>query len=106
MRQVVAGAGEHLADDGLLIVLGNWAVTDEPWEERLAGWVPEGCDALVLQRELLDPYEYIEIWLADAGLAGSREYAHRYAEWLDYFASAGIEAVGLGWLALRRSGRA
>lgn len=105
MRQVVAGAGEHLADDGLLIVLGNWAVTDEPWEERLAGWVPQGCDALVLQRELLDPYEYIEIWLADAGLAGSREYAHRYAEWLDYFASTGIEAVGLGWLALHRSGR-
>ncbi len=106
MQQVVAGAGEHLAEDGLLVVLGNWAITAEPWQQRLAGWVPEGCDALVLERERLDPFEYIEIWLADAGLAGSREYARRYAEWLDYFASAGIEAVGLGWLALRRSGRA
>lgn len=106
MRRVVADAGEHLADGGLLVVLGNWAITDEPWQQRLTGWVPEGCDALALQRERLDPYEYIEIWLADAGLAGSREYARRYAEWLDYFASAGIEAVGLGWLALRRSRRA
>lgn len=105
MRHVVASAGDHLADDGVLIVLGNWAVTAEPWEERLAGWIPAGCDGLVLQRELLDPYEYIEIWLADAGLAGSREYARRYAEWLDYFASSGIEAVGLGWLAVHRSGR-
>lgn len=106
MRQVVAEAGARLAEDGLLIVLGNWAITAEPWQQRLTGWVPEGCDALVLERERLDPYEYIEIWLADAGLAGSREYPRRYAEWLDYFASVGIEAVGLGWLALRRSGRA
>lgn len=105
MREVVAGAAAHLGDDGTLVVLGNWAVTAEPWQERLAGWVPSGCDALVLQRELLDPYEYVELWLADAGLVGHPDYPRRYAEWLDYLDASGIEGVGMGWLALRNSGR-
>jgi methylase of polypeptide subunit release factors len=107
VREVVTGGAAHLADGGTLTVLGNWAVTSgQSWEDRLAGWIrPTGCDALVLQRELLDPYEYIEIWLTDAGLAGSPEYLDRYRDWLDYFSGAGIEAVGMGWISLRKAGR-
>jgi methylase of polypeptide subunit release factors len=105
MRRVVAEAGPRLNPGGTLIVLGNWAITDQPWAERLAGWVPSGADALVLQREVLDVYEYIELWLADAGLAGGSEYAQRYAEWLDYFAACGIKQVGMGWFALHNGGR-
>ncbi len=105
MRTVVSGAADHLTNDGLLVVLGNWPVTAQPWTERVADWIPAGCDALVLQRELLDAYEYVELWLADAGLVGAPEYRQRYAEWLDYFDAAGIHAVGLGWLALRKTGR-
>jgi methylase of polypeptide subunit release factors len=105
MREVVSGSAGHLADGGTLVVLGNWAVTKEPWEERLKAWLPPGCDALVLQRELLDPFEYVELWLADAGLAGAPDYDRRYAEWLDYFVAAGIEGVGMGWLAVHNAGR-
>jgi methylase of polypeptide subunit release factors len=105
MREVVSRAADHLADGGLLVVLGNWPDGVRPWRERVAEWLPAGCDALVLQREFLDAYEYVELWLADAGLVGTDGYRDRYTEWLDYFAAAGIEAVGMGWLALRRSGR-
>lgn len=106
MRAVVTGASDHLADDGYLVVLGNWATTSRDWTERLAGWIaPTGCDALVLQRERLDPFEYVELWLADAGLADTPGYVQRYLDWLDYFTSCGIESVGLGWLVLHRSGR-
>ncbi|HAM43978.1 MAG TPA: transferase [Propionibacteriaceae bacterium] len=106
MRTVVTEAVEHLNPDGTLIVLGNWALTDQPWEERLSEWIaPTGCDALVLQREVLDPYEYVELWLADAGLDSTTEYAQRYTEWLDYFDDCGIRRIGMGWLALRASGR-
>ncbi|MFT4108926.1 methyltransferase [Propionicimonas sp.] len=105
MQEVVSAASGHLLDGGRLVVLGNWAVTERAWEERLAGWIPADCDAIVLERERLDPYEYIELWLADAGLAGTDAYPARYAEWLDYFAAQGIRSVGLGWLALSRSGR-
>ena len=48
--------------------------------------------------------EYVELWLADAGLAGTAGYRERYAEWLDYFDALGIEAVGMGWLVLHQAG--
>jgi hypothetical protein len=89
------------------VVLGNWAMTEgEPWQERVAGWIPAGHDALVLQREHLDPFEYIEIWLADAGLAGSDDYLPGYREWLEYFRRQRITGVGMGWLFVRNSGSA
>ena len=102
MRAVVTGAPTHLNPGGALQVLGNWAITaDQPWQDRLADWIaPTGCDAMVLQRERLDPYEYIELWLADAGLTGTPEYAPRYAEWAAYFTQLGIVGVGMGWLTL------
>lgn len=108
VRRVVTEGAGLLNPGGVLQVLGNWAVVaGEPWQDRLRSWIdPTGCDALVLQRERLDPYEYIEIWLNDAGLVGSPDYAPRYRAWVDYFDSLGVEAVGLGWIALRRSERA
>ncbi len=104
VRRVVTEGAALLRPGGTLQVLGNWAITeDEPWQDRLRAWVePTGCDALVLMRERLDPYEYVEIWLNDAGLAGAPGYAARYREWLDYFAGLGITGVGMGWIALRR----
>ncbi len=102
MRQVVRGA--PLNHGGRLVVLGNWASTrSRPWQERVAEWIPPGCDALVLQREALDPYEYIELWLADAGLAGTPEYLPAYRRWLDYFDAQQITGVGMGWMFLTRS---
>jgi hypothetical protein len=100
------GAG-HLADDGTLQVLANWAHPVEgSWQDRLLSWIgPTGCDAFVVQRETLDVYEYIELWLSDAGLAGSPDYARRYVEWVDYFEHLGIGAVGMGWLTLHKAGR-
>lgn len=107
MAEVVRGGADHLTEGGVLQVLGNWAhVAGEDWQDRLADWIrPGGCDALVVQRERLDVYTYVEIWLADAGLLGTPDYARRYAEWVDYFSALGIEAVGMGWIWLHRTGR-
>lgn len=108
VRRVLVEGASHLAPGGVLQILGNWAVTDdEPWEERVRGWIDQtGCDGLVLQREHLDPYEYIELWLGDAGLLGTDEYAPRYRQWLDYFEGLGITGVGMGWMMLHRVDRA
>ncbi|GAA1426310.1 class I SAM-dependent methyltransferase [Microlunatus lacustris] len=107
VEQVVRGGVEHLAEDGTLQVLANWAhVRGQEWTDRVSGWFAgSGCDAHVVQREVLDVHEYAELWLADAGLAGSPAYLPRYVEWLDYFEALGIEAVGMGWLLLHRAGR-
>jgi len=107
MRDIITGAGPHLTDGGSLHIVGNWAhVRGSSWSERVAAWIPRGCDGFFVERETLDPYEYIEIWLADAGLAGKPDYAARYSEWLDYFDQLNIEGVGMGWVTMVKSGSA
>lgn len=105
VRAVVSQAADHLNPGGTLQVLGNWAVTEEPWAERLAGWIPSGCDALIMERERLSAYEYVEMWLADAGLVGDPQWQPRYREWLDYFDSLGIREVGMGWIEVQAHDR-
>ncbi|MDO5684117.1 MAG: methyltransferase, partial [Propionibacteriaceae bacterium] len=107
VETIVRRSVDHLTPGGSLQVLGNWAILDpDRWTERLADWIPAGCDALVMERERLDPFEYIEIWLADAGLIGHPDHGRRYREWLDYFDDLGITGVGMGWLMVHRSGSA
>ncbi|WP_114558932.1 DUF7059 domain-containing protein [Desertihabitans aurantiacus] len=108
VRRVVADGTRHLAPGGTLQVLANWAhVRGEHWGDRVSGWVAgSGCDLFAVQREVLDPAAYVELWLADAGLAGSPSYRERYHRWLDYFDELGVEAVGMGWLAVHRAERA
>ncbi|WP_316670764.1 methyltransferase [uncultured Propionibacterium sp.] len=108
VETIVRQGPDHLADGGLLQVLANWADTrDMAWQDRLSGWTAgTGCDLWVIQRERLDVYEYIETWLADAGLDGGEQWGPRYRRWLDYFERLGITGVGMGWIMLRNSGAA
>jgi hypothetical protein len=107
VRRVVTGAPEHLRPGGWAQVLANWVIErDRPWDERLREWIEgSGCDAWVVQREVADPAEYVELWLKDAGLHGAPDYAERYDAWLSWFEEQGVEAVGFGWLNLRRTDR-
>lgn len=103
VETVVRQGVEHLADGGVLQVLANWAhVHGERWTDRVGGWLEPGLDVHVVERDVLDPYAYVELWLADAGLAGTPDYTERYATWCAYLDALGIEAVGMGWLLARR----
>lgn len=106
VEQVVRDGAAHLAPGGVLQVLANWAVLTDPTDDarvrRPLEWVPADCDALVVERERLDPYSYVEIWLTDAGLASSPEWEPRYEEWLRYLEEQGITAVSMGWIVVRR----
>ncbi|MBE6477868.1 MAG: methyltransferase domain-containing protein [Propionibacteriaceae bacterium] len=108
VERIVRRAPDHLTRGGLLQVLANWAdIRGTAWRDRLSQWASgTGCDLWVIEREHLDIYEYIELWLTDAGLAGSRQWAPRYREWLDYFERLGVTGVGMGWIMLRNSGAA
>ncbi|MGZ8735886.1 MAG: DUF7059 domain-containing protein [Nocardioides sp.] len=107
VRRVVTEAPRHLAPDGRAQVLANWVHrAGEPWQDRISGWLEgSGCDAWVVQREVADLAEYVELWLKDAGLHGAPDYTQRYDTWLSWFDDQGIEAVGFGWLNLRRVDR-
>jgi hypothetical protein len=107
VEAVVRGAPLHLTDGGWCQVVANWAIVgDHPWQERLGAWLADDCDALVVQREVLDPAAYVELWLKDAGRHGGVGYLQAYDAWLGWFEAQGIEAVGFGWVNLRRGGSA
>lgn len=104
VEAVVRGGVEHLTDGGVLQVLGNWAhVRGQDWTDRVGGWLGDGLDVHVVERETLEPAEYVELWLADAGLSGAPDYRERYTAWCDYLDHLRIEAVGMGWLLARRT---
>jgi hypothetical protein len=73
------------------------------WDERLATWLRPDCSALVVQREVLDPAEYVELWLKDAGHHGGPGYADRYDHWLGWLEEQGVEGLGFGWISLRHA---
>jgi SAM-dependent methyltransferase len=108
VRHLVENAGTHLADGGWCQILANWAHrADTAWEDELGQWLARRpLDAWILQRELVDPAAYVEMWLADAGLATAPDYVQRYDAWLDWFAAEHIEAIGFGWLSLRKTAQA
>jgi hypothetical protein len=60
----------------------------------------------VVQREVLDPAAYVELWLKDAGLHGTHDYQQRYDAWLSWFEEQGVEGIGFGWINLKRAGGA
>lgn len=107
VEHIVRTAPQHLTDGGWCQVLANWIIpTGADWAERIASWVAPECDVFVVQREVVDPASYVELWLKDAGQHGAPDYAVRYDTWLSWFEEQGIEAVGFGWINLRRSGAA
>ncbi|MFJ8826218.1 methyltransferase [Streptomyces sp. NPDC102467] len=108
-RSLVQGAGEHLNDGGYAQFLANWQhVEGEEWTERLRSWVPRGCDAWIVQREVQDITQYAELWLRDGGdhRTDPAAYAARYDAWLDEFEARKVRAVGFGWITLRKSSAA
>lgn len=107
VRRIVSDAPAYLRPGGRLQALANWVHRSGPsWDDRIGEWLEgTGCDAWVMQREVVDLPTYVELWLADAGLHGTPEYRERYDTWLSWFADEGIEAIGFGWLSVRRSER-
>ncbi|MBO0652588.1 class I SAM-dependent methyltransferase [Streptomyces triculaminicus] len=106
-RTLVGQAADRLNDGGYCQLLANWQhVSGEDWRERLASWVPNGCDAWIVQREVQDVAQYAELWLRDAGdhRTTPEEYASRYDAWLEEFEARKTKGVGFGWITLRKTG--
>ena len=105
VEDIVRTVPEHLAPGGTGQVLANWAIkADQPWDERLAELAAptRGCDAWVVQREILD-LAVLRRALAQGRrrCTERRTTRRRYDTWLSWFEEIGIEAVGFGWINLR-----
>jgi methylase of polypeptide subunit release factors len=104
MRGLVTGVGAVLTAGGVAQLLGNWEHhAGQDWRERVGGWLDEsGLDGWVVQREQLDPAEYAQLWVRDAGEHAGHRNDQLVEAWLTDFAGRGVQAVGLGLLTLRR----
>jgi hypothetical protein len=102
-RRLVTSVPGVLREGGAAQLLANWVITaTQPWQERLAEWLaPAHCDAWVWQREIADPAQYVSLWLRDAGeQPGTARWRAGYDEWLDWMATVGIVAIGMGAITL------
>ncbi len=101
-RQLVRTAPGHLTDGGHCQVLASWAhVRGQDWRDRLQGWFDDtGCDALVLEREVLDPSAHAASWLRQTEPPESWE--PEYDAWMDYYEQHDVEAVGFGLISMRK----
>lgn len=102
---IVRRLPEFLTDGGVGQLLASWLhQKGADWTERVRSWLPDGVDAWVVQRDLADPALYVGTWLRDAGL-DPRSPAGRAQTrtWLDWFAANDVEAIGFGYVTLRRT---
>jgi methylase of polypeptide subunit release factors len=101
---LLADLPARLRPGGRAQLLGSWLhVRGEDWPDRVRAWVPEGCDAWILQREVTDPALHVGTWQRDAGLDLSAPATRKAAsEWLDWLDQERVEAVGFGFLLLRK----
>lgn len=111
IAEVISRAPAHLTPAGALQMLANWEIPagtdpDTGWSTRVEEWLGGlDVDAWVVQRDVLDPARYVEMWLRDSGggLVAREEWEEEYARWLADFDRAGVGNIGMGFVALRRA---
>jgi hypothetical protein len=102
-RTIVEQVPDLLRAGGHCQLLASWAhLRGEDWRERLGAWFAGAdCDALVLQREALDPAAHAASWLRQTERAADWG---EFDDWVDYYDQCGIEAIGFGLITMRKRG--
>jgi SAM-dependent methyltransferase len=102
LARLLREACAALAPGGVAQVLTSWVIErGQEWQDRPAALIPEGCDALVLLREVLDPAEHVALWRdGDEPEPGA---THRSLRWLERLATDRADAVAYGLVVLRRT---
>ncbi|MDR7349670.1 methylase of polypeptide subunit release factors [Glycomyces algeriensis] len=100
--ELAAAAADLLNPGGTMQFLANWLhVAGEDWAERVTGWFPdEGLQVWAVERERLDPLDYVRTWQRDSGEDHDAEQA---AAWLAWFETASVAGVGFGFINVRRT---
>lgn len=110
IRALLREAPAHMAPGATLQMLANWEIPADrdphtQWSRRVDQWL-EGLpvDAWVVQRDVLEPARYVDMWIRDSGghLMARADYERAFTSWLADFHRAGTGAIGMGFVALRR----
>lgn len=101
VETVVRGISQHMTPSGRGYLLANWEISQgQAWHVRPESWAA-ACDSLIVQRDVIDPEQYVETWIRDGGLrVGSPDFSAAYRAWLRDFHNRRIEAIGFGYVLL------
>jgi methylase of polypeptide subunit release factors len=93
-----------LEEGGFAAMLCNWAVgADGDWRAPLEAAVSgNGCDAVFLRSTLFAPNDYAAMWNREFELRDRSAFRERVERWTKHYRDLGIEAIALGFVALRR----
>lgn len=111
LAELLTALPAHLAPGGRAVLLGNWEIPHgADFDEHPRSWlepaVADGVDAWVIQRDQEDPAQYAETWVRDGGVTDrDQRWPALLGSWLEDFADRDVEAIGFGYLLLRRPGR-
>jgi SAM-dependent methyltransferase len=102
LARLLRQAADALAPGGVAQVLTSWVVdASGDWQSRPAGMLPDGCDALVLLREVLDPAQHAALWRDED--EPEPQATRRSLRWLAHMATLGAEGIAYGLVVLRRT---
>ncbi|MFO0949009.1 MAG: methyltransferase [Planctomycetota bacterium] len=107
-RRLIGEIPAYLEEGGFAQVLCNWIhPKNGDWRARLQSWFEgSGCDAWILHSDTWDPSLYALMWIKGTESEDPRIVDRAFNEWMDYYESAGVEAISMGLVVLRRtSGR-
>ena len=101
LTSILTGVEDHLTDDGVAWMLGNWLVDAEvdsgefgvAWQDPVREWIGDR-EAWVVLRDATDPAQYAEMWLRDAGITGSA-FTMAYCSWLK---EINADSVAFGYI--------
>jgi len=97
---------DYLEEGGLCQMLCNWAhLAGQNWQKRLSEWFPaRGCDVWVIRTKVDEAMNYARLWIQEIYGEDSDQFDQRYHEWMDFYERAGIEAMSMGLINIRRTG--
>lgn len=104
-RRLLAEIPAYLEEGGFAQVLCNWIhPKNADWQTRLQGWFEgNGCDVWILHSDTWDPSLYALMWIKGTESEEPRKVESLFNEWMDYYEAAGIEAMSMGMVVLRRA---
>lgn len=110
LAQILAELPQHLENDGIAQMLANWEILTglnphTQWDSHVRDYLgSRPLDAWIVQRDFLDPSQYVEMWLRDSGMRPDQDaWENAYSIWLEDFEKSAVAAIGFGALTLRKT---
>lgn len=112
VADLVRDVGTVLNPGGIAQFLGNWEIrAGQDWTTRVGRWLDQAVDgdgvpldSWVIQRDVLDPAQYAQLWARDGGVTSTRTHERLVRAWLDDLSARDVQAIGMGLVMLRRPG--